>query len=881
MPRRRLWQRLDEATSSHGVTLLVGPVGAGKTLGISGWLQSRGPELSDDAVWLHADAGWTPDRFRRVLDEPAADASSPGPLVVVDDAHALPSATLRLIDDRLLEAPDSMRLLLASRWDLPLNRLVPELLGHLTTIRGHVLRADRSEATALTEPYLRTTEPSVLEAIIERAQGWCAAVVLTARALGGAPDPVEAARRLSEGDTPVADQIASEVFATLTNRQRHLLLCVAGEDPVDPETARHLTNDANAGDLLTELEATGLLVSRLPGRSSALDASHAGDASADPAPRFAIHPLLTEVVRRRLSVDGVDIAQARATVVRAVNLDLTGGHSRLTLARLLRLHAFDAAADVLASDGVHMVLSHGDGSKVVEFTRTHPDMVEEHPATWFPVALDRWFVNDVEGARHWAGRILEAAGRERGTWHVEPRGRHVPDATKAAQLACVRLWRARLGLEPLYAALGNAQRVVAAIRNHPQAAEAAASVLPVVVTEIGVAQNWIGELSEAEASFTLALSLARNQGLSALEASCMTHLAFTQLMAGRERAAVEVATEALSMLGSGEIWRMEFAPSRAALVMFLGTQVSPPWSTEPISEPLPETGSRAHRGDLTTRFWLRIRDARLALTAGSVADAKRILEGPVDDAQLQEEQLPEHLRVVLLLEEAFVADLSADPDLLRRIEAELRQIGVLGEAGFVAGLTADCIGDRRAAEAAFSAADADAVFSQPPTRAFSLACQAQLLDALGEPAQALELLAQAAALTEVRRNAGPFLGWCRQGTPIQTLLQRLAAENSSPWVSELAAAGQGKPDVIRLFETSTALRHEAREPVGLLVPPALSPREREVLSELARGATYADIGAALFVSENTVKTHVSSLYGKLGVSRRSEALAVARAHLLL
>ena len=63
--------------------------------------------------------------------------------------------------------------------------------------------------------------------------------------------------------------------------------------------------------------------------------------------------------------------------------------------------------------------------------------------------------------------------------------------------------------------------------------------------------------------------------------------------------------------------------------------------------------------------------------------------------------------------------------------------------------------------------------------------------------------------------------------------------------------------------------------------PSLSAREREVLNELARGATYADIAAELFVSENTVKTHVSSLYGKLAVTRRSEALAVARnLHLL-
>ena len=67
----------------------------------------------------------------------------------------------------------------------------------------------------------------------------------------------------------------------------------------------------------------------------------------------------------------------------------------------------------------------------------------------------------------------------------------------------------------------------------------------------------------------------------------------------------------------------------------------------------------------------------------------------------------------------------------------------------------------------------------------------------------------------------------------------------------------------------------------LAVTPSLSPRENEVLGELARGSTYSDIAATLFVSENTVKTHISSLYAKLSVGRRSEALAVARKmHLL-
>jgi LuxR family maltose regulon positive regulatory protein len=145
----------------------------------------------------------------------------------------------------------------------------------------------------------------------------------------------------------------------------------------------------------------------------------------------------------------------------------------------------------------------------------------------------------------------------------------------------------------------------------------------------------------------------------------------------------------------------------------------------------------------------------------------------------------------------------------------------------------------------------------------------------------MELLGVAATETEVRRNAVPFLGWTRQGTPMRMLLPRLGERSPSRWVREINETLAEVPEVATTFRTSTPTPRERETASDGVVRPLLSPREREVLGELARGATYADIAASLFVSENTVKTHVSSLYGKLAVSRRSEALAVARSlHLL-
>jgi LuxR family maltose regulon positive regulatory protein len=57
--------------------------------------------------------------------------------------------------------------------------------------------------------------------------------------------------------------------------------------------------------------------------------------------------------------------------------------------------------------------------------------------------------------------------------------------------------------------------------------------------------------------------------------------------------------------------------------------------------------------------------------------------------------------------------------------------------------------------------------------------------------------------------------------------------------------------------------------------PALTPREVAVLEALARGLSLEEVGRELFVSRNTVKTQASSLYRKLQVSGRAEAVRKA------
>ncbi len=58
-------------------------------------------------------------------------------------------------------------------------------------------------------------------------------------------------------------------------------------------------------------------------------------------------------------------------------------------------------------------------------------------------------------------------------------------------------------------------------------------------------------------------------------------------------------------------------------------------------------------------------------------------------------------------------------------------------------------------------------------------------------------------------------------------------------------------------------------------PDELSPRELEVLACLAKGQSNQEIGAALFISEKTVKTHVSSILAKLNLADRTQAALYA------
>lgn len=100
---------------------------------------------------------------------------------------------------------------------------------------------------------------------------------------------------------------------------------------------------------------------------------------------------------------------------------------------------------------------------------------------------------------------------------------------------------------------------------------------------------------------------------------------------------------------------------------------------------------------------------------------------------------------------------------------------------------------------------------------------------------------------------------------------------SGPWLKQLLHRRPGLTrghDWLPADLMGHAADSHASEPVPLLEP--LSEREHEVLEQLAQMMSTEEIAVGLFLSVNTVKTHLKSIYRKLAVTRRGEAVRRAR-----
>jgi LuxR family maltose regulon positive regulatory protein len=148
---------------------------------------------------------------------------------------------------------------------------------------------------------------------------------------------------------------------------------------------------------------------------------------------------------------------------------------------------------------------------------------------------------------------------------------------------------------------------------------------------------------------------------------------------------------------------------------------------------------------------------------------------------------------------------------------------------------------------------------------------------MGDSAQADAVLADSLALAEPQGYVRVFLD---EGEPLRVLLARWLAYAGDGalrgYASHLLAQFDAEAHVAtKAGDKATPAETEHASAAQALVEP-LSPRELEVLELIALGRTNREIAGQLVVSPGTVKAHTSSIYRKLDVANRTEAVARAR-----
>jgi LuxR family maltose regulon positive regulatory protein len=148
---------------------------------------------------------------------------------------------------------------------------------------------------------------------------------------------------------------------------------------------------------------------------------------------------------------------------------------------------------------------------------------------------------------------------------------------------------------------------------------------------------------------------------------------------------------------------------------------------------------------------------------------------------------------------------------------------------------------------------------------------------MGDASQAMSVLTRSLALAEPEGYVRVFLD---EGQPMQMLLtQWLVQNNASPsrvYAFHLLSHFDAEPFMVTIINEKTSPTDDSLVNLRQVLVEPLSRRELEVLHLIALGKTNQEIAQELVIARGTVKAHAASIYRKLDVANRTEAVARAR-----
>ena len=853
--RRALFERLSNGAR---VTELSAPPGSGKTELLRSWLREAG--LDGRAAWVTVQPRECSPQFFWVLVTEALRATTWGAgmvrllsvapgldgydaverlledlgalreraWLVVDDLHELGSSeALRQFELFVARAPKVLRFVISTRRDLHIGLHRLRLAGELTEIRAADLAFGLEEARRLFLAVGARVPEAVLESLVEKTEGWAAGLRLAALSLATHPDPERFAAEFSGSERTIAEYLLAEVLESQPLETKRLLLRTSVLDKVNGELADLLTGGSGGERTLQELEEAGAFVTSIDGRRS----------------WFRYHQLFADLLR-------LELRRAEPGAERALNrlaAEWFAAHGQpLEAVR----HAQEAAAWALAarllSDHWLGLTLKGQGAAARELLEAFPAGVVaadgELLALRVADTMTWWSLEEAHRDLALACHRAESVPKERRP-HF-----HLFVATTRLSLA------GRRG--DLETALKEAGQLLSAASsdNRPPCPEGDLRAMTLV--GLGTALAWTSQTDEAARHLAQGAALARHAGYAYLELTALAHLAVTaaarSLSAGEQRGlrAVEFAEQ--------HGWGNEQPVGVAYLALAMTTL----WQGRlDHAEEWLERAERVLRPEVEPSAGVSLYQAR-ALWESVRGHDKRAFAALEDADGLRELLVTPHPLVTgthaLLLETLVRAGETEQAErILEEVGEKERESGQVRTALAALSLAE---GDPAAASAWLAPVLDGAARATSPWLGLAYLIEAAARDG-PDSSSSGPALERALDLAERDGALLPFLLH-----PLPELLERHRRQTShAALVSEILAMVAGT----KRREASQHGQEADFEP--------LSESEARILRYLPTNLSAPEIANDLYISVNTVKTHLRHLYAKLGVNRRSEAVERARA----
>jgi LuxR family maltose regulon positive regulatory protein len=843
------------------MTSVTGPPGAGKTMAIASWAAGR---ISPCALaWVTLDdydnkprvfwsyvvaalrrAGIT---VPRVLPGPTREAvehaflvrlasalaaQDPPVVLVLDDLHLLTNpAALDGLDYVQRNAHPGLHLVVASRVDplLPLHRY--RLTGELAEIRADDLAFTAEESSLILAHHGISLSEAAIEGLTQRTEGWVAGIRLAALSLHGHPDPEQFVKELEAEDSAVTGYLVDEVLNAQPPPVRDMLISTSILDCVNADLACELTGDPQAAHVLPDLARANAFVRPI---------GHGW---------YRYHSLLVAVLRLKLRIEyGGRLPHLYQLAARWYQR-----HGLLNEAARYAAASGDwpLAAEIVVDEfAVGQLLDpRGDQPLAETFARMPWDGRWTRPQPWLVTAA-----TGLSGPVREMGSAAALATAERILERL-PADHEIP-ARLAASLIRLALSRRIGDLEGATIAAGRADAVagklpVEAYVRHPELGVQ-------LLSGRGTMELWAGRLNAAAADFTEGIAACVPQ-TGYEHADCLGYLALVEALQGRLNRAAGHADEVIEVMRSVSESVTEHITSSVSVALAC---------VHLQRGDLQEAHAQLKRAEAALRI---CPDKLVSALACLVAAQRRLATGRAPAAlemirRARQDWSPPgwlDLRLTILesrghvlagdIPAALAAAWRANPQSVPEAAA------ALAHAWLASG---DCQAARHALDAV--AGDRGEVGEDLGLPGFLV--DARLSYAIGDSRRGRRSLERALLLAKPERMKLPFVmeqSWMRQVLRRDPELAQASREVLEP----VATASPAVPAQGRLSPA------DQQAP---LVVERLSERESEVLTLLSTMLSTAEIASEMYLSVNTVKTHLRSIYRKLSAAHRGEAVRRAR-----